>query len=259
MPVENRLSADNPRYTACHVLRAANVPCVVFFEDADLHYGVPTMLFHLYLLVPEIEHAADILSQKGWFYLEDYKPNIGQKPVDIPQIRMLHKGGPESVHVVLLPAAAYLYTFRDMSEGFFPRLPDLVDALMQLLLTGDDKMQFAIRVHLAYLYGHVPELKAAGMVEHLMPINRQAHLDLVAGGHLSLPFAAHNPRYLRPDPRGNMGAQGVLGPAWRPGCVCVCGMGGEVQAAGVGGQGSRLGVCSSLYIERWCYEWCYCG
>jgi hypothetical protein len=48
------------------LLRNQGVPCSVWFEDAIARYDVPTVVFDLYLLVPDIDQAAHILCGSGW-------------------------------------------------------------------------------------------------------------------------------------------------------------------------------------------------
>lgn len=61
------------------------VPCVVWFEDAIAHYGVPTVVFDLYILVPDISTAADVLAGAGWEPVQQEKAIIGGAEVDYPQ------------------------------------------------------------------------------------------------------------------------------------------------------------------------------
>jgi hypothetical protein len=49
------------RYSSCLVLENIGIPYVIWFEDALAHYGVPTIVFDLYVLVLDIDTAAELL------------------------------------------------------------------------------------------------------------------------------------------------------------------------------------------------------
>ena len=71
----------NPRFEPCYLLLEANIPCVVWCEDAVAHYGVPTVVFQLHLLVPNIDEAAKVLIQKGWNLGENSQTKFGNAPL----------------------------------------------------------------------------------------------------------------------------------------------------------------------------------
>lgn len=54
------------RYGACHLLRRHNIDCAIWFEDAPAHLGVTTIIFDLYLFVPDIERTAEPLRHHQW-------------------------------------------------------------------------------------------------------------------------------------------------------------------------------------------------
>ncbi|KAI1082145.1 hypothetical protein F5B20DRAFT_23838 [Whalleya microplaca] len=55
-----------PRLAPCRILLQHSIPTSLWFEDAIGRYGVPTVVFDLHLLVPDIEQASAILRQQGW-------------------------------------------------------------------------------------------------------------------------------------------------------------------------------------------------
>jgi hypothetical protein len=65
------------RYLPCFQLHQKDIACVIWFEDALGHYGVPTAVFELYLLVPDIDQAAEFLIQCGWTLLDTKPAQIG--------------------------------------------------------------------------------------------------------------------------------------------------------------------------------------
>ncbi|KAF2241870.1 hypothetical protein BU26DRAFT_585467 [Trematosphaeria pertusa] len=64
------------------------MPCVVWFEDAVAYYGAPTVVFDLYVLVSDIETAAQVLIQNGWTLVPQEKGKIGNANVDYAQRRL---------------------------------------------------------------------------------------------------------------------------------------------------------------------------
>ncbi|KOC14145.1 hypothetical protein AFLA70_181g002231 [Aspergillus flavus AF70] len=57
--------SGEPRYKPCQVFSFHQVPHAIWFEDALVHYGVPTVVFDLYILVPDNDVAADLLAKAG--------------------------------------------------------------------------------------------------------------------------------------------------------------------------------------------------
>ncbi|KAF7616199.1 hypothetical protein AFLA_009697 [Aspergillus flavus NRRL3357] len=148
--------SGEPRYKPCQVFSFHQIPHAIWFEDALVHYGVPTVVFDLYILVPDIDVAADLLAKAGWTF-DMQKPHlIGNAKVDLvtfPQQRLISPDG--VTRTVLLPAADWKYPlaadtrleFAPLEDGSshqvpFPPLAGLLDALIEswLDLPSDDAM-----------------------------------------------------------------------------------------------------------------------
>ena len=56
----------NPRRQPCCILRNHGIRSVSWFEDAIATYGVPTVVFDVYILVPDLEQATSVLEKNGW-------------------------------------------------------------------------------------------------------------------------------------------------------------------------------------------------
>ena len=54
-----------PRLQLGHILRESEIPYVVWFEDAIGRHSVPTVLFDLHTLVPDIQAAAAATPRAG--------------------------------------------------------------------------------------------------------------------------------------------------------------------------------------------------
>ncbi|KAF1973757.1 hypothetical protein BU23DRAFT_639719 [Bimuria novae-zelandiae CBS 107.79] len=188
------------RHLPCHILHDHSIPCVVWFEDAIAYYGVPTVLFDLYILVPDIETATQVLIRDGWNLVPQEKGKIGNADVDYPQ---RHTSPPGPTTTVLLPAADWNFSLaglganntKNLVNTIFPPLAGLVDALIDSLLDcpSDNYMLWShLGVQIAYLYGWSPLLKEKGFAEQLMYEHRQYHLDVLFGmDHATWPFVSH--------------------------------------------------------------------
>jgi hypothetical protein len=219
----------NSRRLPCHILHDHNIPCVVWFEDAIAYYGVPTVLFDLYILVPDIETATQVLVQDGWNLVPQEKGRIGNADVDYPQRRLTppsqnsQKVGlstpqpfttrlpppppiasfPGPTTTVLLPAADWYFSLAEVSanntttlaDTVFPPLTGLADALIDSLLdysSGNVMLHSHLAVQITSLYGWAPMLKETAFAEKLAYEHRQYHLDVLFGmDHGTYPFISH--------------------------------------------------------------------
>lgn len=59
-------SPGDPRYEPCDILLRAGIPCKVWGEDVLTFYGVPTVVFDLFVLVPSPEMASQALKDQGY-------------------------------------------------------------------------------------------------------------------------------------------------------------------------------------------------
>lgn len=212
-----------PRHLPCALLRDAGIPSVVWFEDAIWQYGVPTVVFDLYILVPDIDTAATVLRHNRWTSVEQQFAQINSATLDMtkyPQQR-LESPKPEGAEddittsqiappvnsdlttVVLLPSSRWNYSFDTgpCERAFLPTLEHLLDALIdsQLDCSIETPEEFDLRGHLnvqiAYLYGHANELNAVDFAERMLYEHRQYHYDICAGmSYGSKPFIAHQRR-----------------------------------------------------------------
>ena len=199
------------------MLRDNNIPCVLWCEDAIAHYGVPTVVFSLYLLVPNIGQAAEVLVQQGWHLEDKTKTKFGNAPlrsahccltppVDIIRKRPAWSPGmgplpppskepPGPTTTIFLPASEWNYTFPETGDqNLMPPLPALLDGLVDKLL-DDPLTETTLWNHLdlliAYLYGHAPALKQKAFAEELKYDHRQFHYDCLSGMSTGRPFIRH--------------------------------------------------------------------
>lgn len=204
------------RFQPCYILRDSNIPCVIWCEDAVAYYGVPTVVFSFYILVPDIDKAAKALIHRGWHLEDSLQTKFGNTPlrsahrrltppIDLIQNRPTWSPGmgpppppskirPGPTTTILLPALEWNFTFPSIIHGFFPPLPELLDALIDKLLDDPltDTIWNQLAVLIAYLYGNVLALKDKSFAEHLKYEHRQYHYDSLSGMSTgTLPFIRH--------------------------------------------------------------------
>jgi hypothetical protein len=218
----------NRRHWPCHILHSHNLPCVVWFEDAIGYYGVSTVVFDLYILVQDIENAAQVLLQNGWNLVLQEKGKIGNAAVDYPQCRLTppsqdsrHEAElptsypstfnllpplpdtslPGPTTTVLLSAADWNFSLVSANntntsvDTVYPPLPSLVDALIDSLLdcpSDNHVLQTHLAAEIASLYTWSPMLKEKAFAEQLAYEHRQYHLDVLFGmDHGTVQFISH--------------------------------------------------------------------
>ncbi|PSS15240.1 hypothetical protein M430DRAFT_20542 [Amorphotheca resinae ATCC 22711] len=203
------------RYQPCYILRDSGIPCVIWCEDAVAHYGVPTVVFSFYILVPDIDKAANVLTQRGWHLEDSGQTKFGNyplrsahhrltPPIDVTQNRPAwspgmgpppppSKGPPRPTTTILLPASEWNYTFPLTIQNLFPPLPELLDALIDKLLDDPltDGTWHQLALLIAYLYDYVPALREKSYAENLKYEHRQFHYDSLSGMSIGLPFIRH--------------------------------------------------------------------
>lgn len=214
------LSEDHPRRQPCAALGQEGIPCVVWFEDAIGAYGVPTVVFDLYILVPDIVAASVALEKHVWTPTPLEQGKIGSATLDIvrhPQRRFAPRMTPGSTkveeeveadglppppqvneppEVVLLPATQFKFDFEKhvVLNDYLPSLEDLVDALISSTLDSLDCIDLQDHLHtqICYLYGNVPELQDRSFAERLLFEHRQFHFDVCARmSYSTLSFIDH--------------------------------------------------------------------
>ena len=189
---------------------------MIWFEDALVHYGVPTAVFDLYILVNDIDLAADSLAKAGWTFDMQEPYRIGNAEVnlqDFPQQRLISPGS--HTRTIFLPAADWKFSLTDARLEYadirpnsasldntssfrvpFPPLAGLLDAFIESWLecsSNDTMLSIVLACQISYLYEHVPVLKRQkSFVEQMKYEHRQFHFDVLAGVQTgTLPFRRH--------------------------------------------------------------------
>lgn len=198
------------RLEPCRLLQQNKIACSVWFEDAIAHYGVPTVLFDLYIMVLDIDAAAKLLRQNGWSQApprdEDMFNFLGESTNTLRYSRLSPPGMDQELgaRTVLLPAHDWNLTVdqlcQSMNNKFYPLLSTLLDSLIgNLLDSTEGGLQCHLGVQLSYVYAHVPQVNHKAFLEQLSLQYRQFHLDCLAGMDIAtLPFLAHE-RRIRAD------------------------------------------------------------
>ncbi|KAL2015870.1 hypothetical protein VTK56DRAFT_4667 [Thermocarpiscus australiensis] len=181
-----------PRYTACELLYKAGIPAAVWLEDALSYHGVPTLVFDLFLLVPDVDAAAQVLVSSGY--------TRGQPSLALRAIRQFDnlynppqtttredRGSIPGPDVVLLPAGEWFYqlpaTTAEMTD-WFPTLPQLLTSLIGKWLSLEEEesdLRLRIAIFIGYIYSYVDAVKAPGFEQQLPREYRVFHSDQVQG------------------------------------------------------------------------------
>ncbi|RDL35685.1 uncharacterized protein BP5553_06297 [Venustampulla echinocandica] len=212
-----------PRLYPCYLLQDNKIPSVVWFEDALGHHGVSTVVFNLYLLVDDIEAAAQVLVRDGWsivafdssqfdigFSAKAHRRLLPPQTLNEndPTKASTHFTGPppppapptnrpaSATTTILLPAEEWNYKLppsTDVVTSYYPPLPDLLDALIDSFLDCTPGMLFAhLACQVGYLYQYVSALKSPSFSDQLKYDHRQFHLDSLSGMSTgTVPFAKH--------------------------------------------------------------------
>jgi len=170
------------RLEAPATLLRHGISCVVWGEDALRRYGARTVCFDLFLLVENLEAAAQCLKSEGY---SRALPNPRYK--FIPELYVLprFKKGPfdevEDIHatyVALIPAQQCRYSLPPASaiKDLVPQFPALVDSILDAWLDATT-MDYAVHLvaHLAYLSDY-PKARDPLVINELKPGHRDLYL-----------------------------------------------------------------------------------
>ncbi|KAI9816741.1 MAG: hypothetical protein M1826_001739 [Phylliscum demangeonii] len=208
------------RYAPCRDLKDQGIPCLVWFEDALMYYGVKTMRFDLHLLVIDVEGAKAALVERGWVviktgtsqHLSDIQRELCYMRRQAPPITTEPNTPDFIVSTILMPAkhwhvvlpnvasTHYLHPGPTDRWPFMPSLADTVNALIQKWLDTPTE-QYTLRSYvllmIAYVHDHLPILSEGDFIGHLAPEHRQYFLDLHAGMDMLTVDATEHERKVR--------------------------------------------------------------
>ncbi|CAJ2511919.1 Uu.00g075440.m01.CDS01 [Anthostomella pinea] len=211
------------RRIPCDLLGQNDISNAVWFEDAIRSYGVPTVLFDLHLVVPDIDEAAAVLRANDWtpeppsmysflartpasMFHRLLAPATGEEydPDAWPPVPPGEEPPIARVAAVLFPAARWGVAAETLEQAvendFVPHLPALTNALIGSYLDCPEdpnggKVQSYLSCQLGYLYDYVPQLKEKTFTEELAFEHRQFHLDCLSKMRLwTIPFVTHERR-----------------------------------------------------------------
>lgn len=73
--VASRTRSNASRYDPCRLVQKQDITCIDWFEDATAQCGVPTVIFDIFLLVPDINATAAASNQSVWTELDLRSPH----------------------------------------------------------------------------------------------------------------------------------------------------------------------------------------
>jgi hypothetical protein len=184
----------------------------------------------LYLLVPDIDLAADVLLCNDWkdapqpaestFHFLSWHPEIARRRFSPPESHEVERPPswpptppgeaqprPKTTVTVLLSTADWNFSAEKLAsaslKGFLPPLPALTDSLIEKLLDSphESRLQRDMAVQVCYLYGYVPELMERSYAKELKYENRQFHYDAISGLQISTLGVISHERLVRDELR----------------------------------------------------------
>ena len=234
LPPNPIVMVTSQRHEPCQILSNKGISCLVWFEDAIAHYGVPTVVFDLHLLVADLDEAVFALNAEGWTdktepdnrigHFLDGTPSTSYRRLDPPVLEQDMAG---ATTTLLLAAKDWNVPTDKLlalsTVGFVSPLCVLVDSLIASLLDApvDTAVSNHLAVHTAYLYRYCAALKPQDFATQLRLEHRQFHYDALSKPGLgSIPFIREqrqirdeirqgkrqprrNPWYLAPSPGQN--------------------------------------------------------
>jgi hypothetical protein len=150
-------------------LKSCGIPCAVWGEDLLIRFGVPTIIFDHFLLVPNPETAASKLESLGFHPLPPNPRYRFLEELTRNSIRLSHASGQhiEDDHpaVVLLPADAWHFSMRLLSpkSDIIPPLSAVVESYIDTSLDAKTVyFRCRLETHMAYLAEYSKDAKDPG-------------------------------------------------------------------------------------------------
>jgi hypothetical protein len=183
-------TVEHPRFEAPNTLLRHGISCAVWGEDALWHYGVRTVYFDLFLLVEDLEAAAQCLEHAGYS-----RAMANSRYKFIPELHVLPrftKGklnpdeGDAATYVALLRAqqCSYSLPLANISQELIPPLPALVDSIIDAWLdaTATD-YGMHLTTHLSYLHDYCSKARDPLFIAQLKPEHRDFYRRSVSPRH----------------------------------------------------------------------------
>ncbi|KAI1340963.1 hypothetical protein F5Y15DRAFT_36989 [Xylariaceae sp. FL0016] len=197
---------EDQRLAPCRMLLQESIPSAVWYEDAVGSYGVPTVLFDLHLIVPDVKKATEILLRNGWLLEEPNKYSFLRPPCSLHFSRLVPPEDPSrekpmygTTGTVLFSAAEWGVPTEILVEAtksdFLPPLCTVVNHMIGTALDTpeDTPLQRRFFTMLGYLYRYVQDIQGPDFADQLDLEHRQFHLDSVSRRMIrwTIPFFKH--------------------------------------------------------------------
>ena len=170
LPAPRQHGNNNPfrGHEGTKALKSCSIPFAVWGEDLLRHFGVPTIIFDHFLLVPNPETAASKLESRGFHPLPPNPRYCFLEELTRNSIRLSHASGQhidDHLAVVLLPADAWHFSMSLLSpkSDIIPPLPAVIESYIDTYLDAE-MLYFRchLSTHMAYLAEYVRDTKDPG-------------------------------------------------------------------------------------------------
>ena len=155
-------------YEGTKALKSCGIPCAVWGEDLLRHFGVPTIIFDHFLLVPNPETAASKLESCGFHPLPPNPRYCFLEELNHNSIRLSRESGQhinDHPAVVLLSADVWHFSMSLLSpkSDIIPPLSAVIESYIDTYLDAE-MLYFRchLRTHMAYLAKYVKDAKDPG-------------------------------------------------------------------------------------------------
>jgi hypothetical protein len=164
-PREHSNTRPYSGYEGIKALKSCGIPCAIWGEDLSRHFGVPTIIFDHFLLVPNPETAASKLESLGFHLLPPNPRYRFLEELTHNSVRLSHVSGQhidDHPAVVLLPADAWHFSMSLLSpkSDIIPPLSAVIESYIDTsLYTKTLYFHCRLRTHMAYLAEYVKDVK----------------------------------------------------------------------------------------------------
>ncbi|KAL9053540.1 MAG: hypothetical protein Q9162_004707 [Coniocarpon cinnabarinum] len=192
------------RHEAARVLsKDAAIPSFIWMEDAVAQYDVPTVIFDVWLLVPNVEKAAQVLQRAGWTRTEVLPPKQRMKKLIAdcqafvsPSVHFFDNA-PDRRHdlTILLPVEQWGLTLPDTppkeAVPYVPHLYEILNSMMAMYISldpdgheGNDAFRDHIGVLIGYCYMYSEQTRDLELDQQWLDRKfLQLHYDLLENKH----------------------------------------------------------------------------
>ena len=204
--LQGRVKTKSDRLEVCRALSRGNHASVIWLYDLLFHYGGPTVVWDVHVLVDDLQAAANCLKRAGYLKIE-----AAAQFADLPEfnekaIRM--KRATNDTCATLMAASEWHYNPRTYSSSHYPPLAEYLNSLIATWLNISTK-DYVDRLEYGLFIGNLINgcydledgvrgaVKSEEYAQHLDPEHRELHYDIVAASTESFTTTRRHAYHMR--------------------------------------------------------------